>query len=58
MEQNPDSDKQSSFARELKVGLAGLGMAAALITIFVTIMLGLSHIVGSHFANSLPFSNQ
>jgi len=55
MDSKRDSEEQHSFASELRVGLAGLGMAAGLITIFVTIMLWLSHIVAANFGNSLPF---
>jgi hypothetical protein len=55
MEQKADSTEDHSFARELRVGLAGLGMAAVLISIFLTIMFFLSRIVAEHFGGSLPF---
>jgi hypothetical protein len=55
MDPKPDSKAEHSFASELRVGLAGLGMAAGLIAIFVTIMLWLAHMVGATFGNSLPF---
>jgi hypothetical protein len=55
MEQKPDSTEDHSLARELKVGAAGLGMAAALISVFLVIMSILAHIVAEHFGGSLPF---
>jgi hypothetical protein len=55
MEQKPDSTEDHSFARELKVGAAGLGMAATLICVFLVIMSILAHIVAEHFGGSLPF---
>ena len=56
MEQKPASEEDHSFGRELRVGLAGLGMAAVLISVFLTIMFFLSQIVHTHFGNSLPFT--
>jgi hypothetical protein len=55
MEQKPASTEDHSFASELKVGAAGLGMAAALICVFLIIMSFLAHIVSEHFGGSLPF---
>jgi hypothetical protein len=55
MEQKPAPTEDHSFGRELRVGLAGLGMAAGLITIFLLIMSYLAHIVHEHFSGSLPF---
>ena len=55
MDPKPDSKSEDSFASELRVGLTGLGVAAGLITLFVTIMLWLAHMVAATFGNSLPF---
>jgi len=55
MEQKPASTEDHSFGRELRVGLAGLGMAAGLIAVFLLIMSYLAHIVAEHFGGSLPF---
>ena len=55
MEQKPDTTEEHSLGRELRVGLAGLGMAAGLITVFLVIMSILAHIVAQHFGGSLPF---
>ena len=55
MEQKPDSTEDHSFASELKVGAAGLLMAAGLISVFLIIMSLLAHIVAQHFGGSLPF---
>ena len=55
MEQKPDSTEDHSLASELKVGAAGLGMAAALICAFILVMSFLAHIVSEHFGGSLPF---
>jgi hypothetical protein len=55
MEQKTASTEDHSLANELKVGVLGLGMAAVLISIFLTIMFFLSNIVHTYFGNSLPF---
>jgi hypothetical protein len=55
MEQKPVPTEDHSFGRELRVGLAGLGMAAGLIAIFLFIMSHLATIVHQHFGGSLPF---
>ena len=55
MEQKPAPTEDHSLKRELKVGLAGLGMAAGLIAIFLLIMSYLATIVHEHFSGSLPF---
>ena len=55
MEQKPAPTEDHSFGRELRVGVAGLGMAAGLITIFLIIMSILASIVHQHFGGSLPF---
>jgi hypothetical protein len=55
MERKPDSTEDHSFASELKVGAAGLGMAAALICVFLVIMSFLAHLMAEHFGGSLPF---
>ncbi|HET9377894.1 MAG TPA: hypothetical protein VFO40_23185 [Chthoniobacterales bacterium] len=49
-EENPEKFSQ----RDLKIGLAGLAMAAVLISLFLLLMTFLSHVVDSTFANSLP----
>jgi hypothetical protein len=54
-QQKPAPAEDHSFQRELRVGLAGLGMAAGLITIFLIIMSYLATIVHQHFSESLPF---
>lgn len=54
-QQKPAPTEDHSFQRELRVGLAGLGMAAGLIAIFLTIMFFLAGIVHQHFSGSLPF---
>lgn len=54
-QQKPAPTEDHSFQRELRVGLAGLGMAAGLITIFLIIMSYLATIVHQHFSGSLPF---
>jgi hypothetical protein len=48
-EENPDKFSQ----RDLKIGLAGLAVAAVLIGLFLLLMTFLSHLAGSSFANSL-----
>jgi hypothetical protein len=55
MEKKPAPTEDHSLGRELRVGLAGLGMAAGLITIFLLIMSYLAQIVHQHFGGSLPF---
>ena len=55
MEQKPAPKEDHSLGRELRVGLAGLGMAAGLITIFLLIMSYVAQIVHQHFGGSLPF---
>ena len=55
MEQKPAPTEDHSFKRELQVGLAGLGMAAGLITMFLLFMSYLATIVHQHFSESLPF---
>jgi hypothetical protein len=49
-EENPEQFSQ----RDLKIGLAGLAMAAVLISLFLLLMSFLSHLAASTFANSLP----
>src|ERR1700751_5655833 len=55
MEQKPAPTEDHSLGRELRVGLAGLGMAAGLIAIFLLIMSYLATIVLQQFSGSLPF---
>jgi len=55
MEQKPAPTEDHSFGRELRVGLAGLGMAAGLIAIFLFIMSHLAAFVHQHLSGSLPF---
>jgi hypothetical protein len=52
---NNSEEKPEKFSqRDLKIGLTGLGVAAALIGLFVLLMTYLSHVAASSFANSLP----
>jgi hypothetical protein len=52
---NNSEERSEKFSRrDLKIGLAGLATAAALISLFLLLMTFLSHIVGGTFANSLP----
>jgi hypothetical protein len=55
MEQKPAPTEDHSLGRELRVGLAGLAMAAGLITIFLLIMSYLATIVHHLFGVILPF---
>jgi hypothetical protein len=51
---NPEETSEKFSQRDLKIGLAGLGMAAVLISLFLLLMTFLSHVVAGTFANSLP----
>jgi hypothetical protein len=50
---NSEETPENFSQRDLKIGLAGLGVAAVLITLFLLLMTFLSHVVASSFANSL-----
>ena len=51
---NSEETSEKFSRRDLKIGLAGLAMAAVLISIFLLMMTFLSHLADSTFANSLP----
>jgi hypothetical protein len=51
---NSEETPEKFSQRDLKIGLAGLAMATALIGLFLMLMTILSHLVDSSFANSLP----
>jgi len=51
---NSEETPEEFSQRDLKIGLAGLAMATALIGLFLMLMTFLSHLVDSSFANSLP----
>jgi uncharacterized protein YqhQ len=51
---NSEETPEKFSHRDLKIGLAGLGMAAVLISLFLLLMTFLSHLAASTFANSLP----
>jgi hypothetical protein len=51
---NAEESPERFSQKDLKIGLAGLGLAAALIALFLLLMTFLSHWAASTFANSLP----
>ena len=51
---NSEETPEEFSQRDLKIGLAGLAMATALIGVFLLLMTFLSHLAASSFANSLP----
>jgi hypothetical protein len=51
---NSEETPEKFSQRDLKIGLAGLAMAAVLISLFLLLMTFLSHLADSSFANSLP----
>jgi hypothetical protein len=51
---NSEENAEKFSQRDLKIGLAGLAMAAVLISLFLLVMSFLSHLVDSTFTNSLP----
>jgi hypothetical protein len=51
---NADETPERFSQRDLKIGLAGLGMAALLISVFLLIVTFLSHWAQSTFASSFP----
>jgi hypothetical protein len=51
---NSEETPEKFSQRDLKIGLAGLAMATALIGLFLLLMTFLSHLANSSFANSLP----
>jgi hypothetical protein len=51
---NSEETPEKFSQRDLKIGLAGLAMATALIGLFLLLMTFLSHLASSSFANSLP----
>jgi hypothetical protein len=51
---NSEEPSEKFSQRDLKIGLAGLAMAAVLISLFLLLMTFLSHLADSTFANSLP----
>jgi hypothetical protein len=55
LKMNKSEETPEKFSRrDLKIGLAGLAMAAVLISLFLLLMTFLSHWAAGTFANSLP----
>jgi hypothetical protein len=50
---NSEHSPEKFSQRDLKIGLAGLGMAAVLVGLFLLLMTFLSHWASNSFSNSL-----